>query len=169
MATVLLTSQLASAQSPADGTVDEDEEEAKIRALEDEEPMRYPPSSVRLPLILGGSFITLAAYGLTVASALTWDDVPGADAMLIPIVGPWIALGQSGCAPDDPDCGAILAVRGILLVVDGIAQAGGLGIIGEGIFMTTEADAPAEPPKASWTVAPVITPTQTGVGFIGTF
>ncbi len=133
--------------------------------------VRYPPSSVRVPLIIGGSFITLAAYGLTVASALTWDDVPGADAMLIPVAGPWIALAQTGCAPDDPDCGAILALRGILLVVDGIAQLGGLGLIAEGIFMTTEADAPASPGKrkTSWSVAPVITPTQTGFGVVGTF
>ncbi len=130
---------------------------------------RYPPSSVRLPLILGGSFVTLAAYGITVASALTWDDVPGADAMLVPIVGPWIAVAQNGCAPDDPDCGAILWIRGILLVIDGIAQAGGLGLIGEGIFMTTEADAPAEKPATSWMVAPVVTPTQTGIGVIGSF
>lgn len=131
--------------------------------------MRYPPSSVRLPLIIGGSFVTLAAYGATLASGLVWDDVPGADAMLVPIVGPWIALGQSGCAPDDPDCGAILYVRGILLVLDGIAQAAGLGLIGEGIFMTTEADAPAAEPKASWTVAPIIAPQQTGLSVIGSF
>lgn len=131
--------------------------------------VRYPPSSVRLPLIIGGSFVTLAAYGITLASGLAWDDVPGADAMLVPIVGPWIALGQSGCAADDPDCGAILYIRGILLVVDGIAQAAGLGLIGEGIFMTTEADAPAAEPKTSWTLAPVITPTHTGLGVIGTF
>jgi hypothetical protein len=131
--------------------------------------MRYPPSSVRLPLIIGGSVVTLAAYGLTVASALTWDDVPGADAMLVPVVGPWIALAQNDCAPDDPDCGAILWVRGILLVIDGIAQAGGLGLIGEGIFMTTEADAPDEETKTSWTVAPIVTPTMQGFGVTGTF
>jgi hypothetical protein len=137
----------------------------------EDEVMRYPPSSVRLPLIIGGSFVTLAAYGITLASALTWDDVPGADAMKIPVVGPWIALAQNDCAPDDPDCGAILVVRSILLVVDGIAQAGGLGLIGEGIFMTTEANAPEaeEKKKASWSVAPVITPTHAGFGVVGAF
>lgn len=137
-----------------------------------EEPMRrYPPSSTRVGLIAGGIGITGAAYGLSALSGTTWDDVPGADALLIPVVGPWIALFQSGCAPDDPDCGAILVLRGILYVIDGFAQAGGVGLVAEGIFMTTEADEePAEPPaQTSWSVAPMVTPRQVGLGVVGTF
>jgi hypothetical protein len=139
----------------------------------DEEQVRYPPSSVRLPLILGGAFVTAASYGITLACALAWDDVPGADMMLVPIAGPWIALGMSGCAEDDPDCGAILYIRGALLVLDGIAQAAGLGLVGEGLFMTTEAVEAAPKKKAaragSWTLAPIVTPTQTGLGVLGSF
>lgn len=133
---------------------------------EDDGVVRYPPSSVRLPLIIGGIVVLGAAYGLTAATALTWDDVPGADESLIPVAGPWIALAMNDCAPDDPDCGAILWLRGILYIVDGFAQLGGLGLLAEGIFMTTEADAPA---ATSWSVSPVITPRMQGFGVTGTF
>ncbi len=145
--------KLPSAAKPADATKDG--------------VMRYPPSSVRAGLIAGGSGIVATAYGLSVMSALVWDDVPGADALLIPVAGPWISLAQNECSADNPDCGALLFVRGALLVVDGLAQLGGLGIIGEGIFMTTEAD--EEAPKTSWTIAPSVSPSQTGVSIVGTF
>jgi hypothetical protein len=133
----------------------------------DEDVLRYPPSSARVGLIVGGLSLTAVAYGLTALVATTWDDVPGADAMLVPVAGPWIALAQLGCSADDPDCGAILVLRAILLVIDGFAQAGGLGVAGEGLFMTTEADAP--PPAASWHLTPNVGPHHAGVGVIGTF
>lgn len=164
--TLCATPSAAQEAPTPDDAEEAPEEEARVPEAD---VLRYPPSSVRFPLIVGGSFVTLAAYGITVASALTWDDVPGADAMLIPVVGPWVALAQNDCAPDDPDCGAILVLRGILLVIDGIVQAGGLGLIGEGIFMTTEADAPAEEKKAGWSLAPMISPTQAGLGVAGSF
>ncbi len=129
--------------------------------------MRYPPSSVRPGLIAGGSAVFATAYGLSLMSALVWDDVPGADALLIPVAGPWISLAQNECSAENPDCGALLVVRAALLVVDGLAQLGGLGIVGEGIFMTTEAEDDA--PKTSWTVTPAVSPTQTGVSIVGTF
>jgi len=128
--------------------------------------VRHPPSSVRLPLVLGGLGITAAAYGASALAATTWDDVPGADAMLVPVAGPWISLAQNDCAPDDPDCGAILYLRGILLVLDGLVQLGGLGIAAEGFFMTTEATAP--PKKASWQLTPIVSaPSATGLGMTG--
>ena len=42
-----------------------------------------------------------AAYGVT----SNWPEVPGTDFLKVPVVGPWIALGKSGCASDDPGCG----------------------------------------------------------------
>lgn len=147
-----------------------------------EETKRYPPSSVRSKLVIGGLTLTGLAYGAAALSGTQWDDVPGADALKVPVVGPWIALGQSGCAPDDPDCGFILYLRGFLYVLDGFIQAGGLGIAGEGLFMTTEAgDAPEGPDTASGAddrtlgvfedvaVMPVVTPNATGFGVVATF
>ena len=89
------------------------------------------------------------------------------------MAGPWIALGQSGCADDDPDCGFTAYLRGFLTILDGFMQVGGVGIIGEGIFMTTESGSPKKPaPRDSAVVVrplPVVTSKTTGLGVVGTF
>ena len=56
-------------------------------------------------------------------------------------------------------CGFALYFRGILTVLDGLVQLGGLGIVGEGIFMTTESSAappgyPSPRSRASPTLLP---------------
>ena len=121
-----------------------------------EEPvtLRYPPSDASWKVIVAGSGMFLGGYGLAAAMAGGFSDVPGADMAFIPVAGPFIALGQSGCAPTEEsspgqgDCGGMMALRGILFVLDGLLQVGSLGVVGEGIFMTTEAAAP-EAPKAA--------------------
>lgn len=149
---------------------------ATAGAEDDPEMVRYPPSSVRVPLIVGGLSLTAGTYLAAFLCGTVWNDVPGADALKVPVVGPWVALAQSGCAPDDPDCGAILVLRTILTVLDGLAQVGGVGIAAEGIFMTTEADAPDDAADAASTspslqlsVAPVVTPHGAGMGVVGSF
>jgi hypothetical protein len=121
-----------------------------------DEPMRYPPSSVRPGLIAGGLVLTAAAYGAGAACAANWPAIPGSNRLYIPVAGPWIALAEGGCPSDNPDCGASLALRSILLVISGVSQAGGLGVAAEGVFMTTEADAPAKKEAgAGWRLLPV--------------
>lgn len=143
-------------------------EEATPVGEPEEQMMRYPPSSVRFPLIAGGVGVLGLAYGLGAMCAGLWPEVPGAEPWLyIPIIGPWAALAKSGCAEDDPDCSAIIYIRGVLYVLSGIAQIGGAGLIGEGIFMTTEAEGAA--PKASWTIVPTGGPNQAGIAAVGTF
>jgi hypothetical protein len=110
-------------------------------AFADEEPpQRYPPSSVRLPLILGGVGLAGGSYAAGVLISSQWSDVPGSKELRIPVVGPWLALGKSGCAEDNPECGGIVYVRGVLMVLGGLIQAGGLAIAAEGIFIKTEKD-----------------------------
>lgn len=159
-------------------------------AQEPTEPLRYPPSSVRPKLILGGIAVTGIAYGSVYLAATQWPGTPGSSELLIPIAGPWLSLRRLGCSASeiaytgrDPhagpqfqvtatDCsGVLLFFRGFLAVIDGLAQLGGLGMIGEGIFMTTEADAPKKKAASSFTIspAPLLTPTSTGLGFIGRF
>jgi hypothetical protein len=140
--------------------------------------VRYPPPSVRWKLAGLGVFITGAAWGASFATAQNWSTVPGAAQLKIPVVGPWIALGKSGCAADDVDCsGAKIGVRAALYVIDGIAQIAGLALITEAIVMKTE---PAREKKETSflrvryrgvevTAVPVITPSMNGVGFVGTF
>jgi hypothetical protein len=152
--------------------------------------VRYPPSSVRPKLIIGGVAIAGLAYAGAFITATSWSErdtidgttePPGrSDGLKIPIVGPWIALGKIGCVTPNPsnpsDCGAEPIIRGVLYAVDGVIQLGGLGLIAEAIIMKTEAN-PA--PKKSLalrlpggvTVHPLPVATQgfTGVGFVGSF
>jgi hypothetical protein len=135
------------------------------------QPVRYPPSSVRGKLIVGGLAVTGLAYGAGFAAASTWPEVPGSSELKIPLVGPWMALAKNDCAPDDPDCGFILYMRGFLTIVDGLLQLGGLGIAAEGIFMTTEASAPPRAARRGVTVrpAPIVTARGAGLGVVGQF
>jgi hypothetical protein len=144
-------------------------------AAEEEIVLRYPPSSSRWKIIVAGAGTFAVGYGASAAMGGRWSDIPGKDWLFVPVIGPWAALGQSGCAADEEtspgqgDCEAIMAVRGVLFVIDGLVQLGGLGILGEGIFMTTEADAPAAPPKAVIVPAPIVTQHAFGLGVSGTF
>ena len=140
---------------------------------EDVLPKRYPPTSVRWKLISGGLALTGLAYGTAYLCASTWPDAPGADSLKIPVAGPWIALADSGCAADDPDCGFLKYFRGFLTIIDGFVQAGGLGIAGEGIFMTTEREQPkprrSEGAKVKMRPMPIVTSKTTGLGVVGQF
>ncbi|WP_437503389.1 hypothetical protein [Sorangium sp. So ce1099] len=144
---------------------------ANASAEEPPAPARHPPSSVRAKLIFGGVGVTAVAYGAAFLAASSWPEVPGSSELKIPIAGPWLALAKNGCAADDPDCGAKLYLRGALTVIDGLAQLAGLGLVGEGIFMTTEAPSTRPPSAPALTVraAPVITATGMGLGVVGTF
>jgi len=166
----------------ADGAADKPADAASVTVsgvpdVDDAIQVRYPPPIVRLKLIALGLVITGGAWGVSFASGRTWATVPGADQLKIPVVGPWIALGKSGCASDDPGCSpAKVGVRAGLYVLDGIAQVAGLALIAEAIVMKTES-APSK--KAAFLglryrgveVAPVplTSPSLTGLGLVGTF
>ncbi len=134
--------------------------------------LRYPPSTVRLPLILGGLAFTAASYGGAAAMGAAFGDaeVPGADSLYIPLVGPFVALGRIGCSPNEPDsCGELNALRGFLYILDGLAQVGGLGIAAEGIFATTEAAPRAGGVGLELRPVPIVTGEVRGVGLVGRF
>lgn len=138
--------------------------------------VHYPPPIVRLELIGFGLLITGAAWGASFATATNWPTVPGSAQLKIPIVGPWIALGKSGCASDDPNCsGATVGVRGGLYVLDGIAQIAGLALIAEAIVMKTESPAKKSAflglryKGVEVSAVPVTSPTMHGLGLVGTF
>jgi hypothetical protein len=150
--------------------------------------VRYPPSIVRLKLIAAGIVVTGLAWGVSFACAATWPYVPnpgpgaesgppGSGQLKIPVLGPWIMLGHSGCAPDEPYCPlSKIGIRDTLLVVDGIVQLAGLALITEAIVMKT-----SPPVKKSTsllglrvggielTPTPIVTPTVTGLGVSGSF
>lgn len=144
---------------------------ASAAAQEAEQATRYPPSSVRPKLIIGGLAVTGLAYGAGFLAASSWPEVPGSSELKIPVVGPWIALAKNDCASDDPDCGFILYMRGFLTIVDGLIQLGGLGIAGEGVFMTTESSRaqPVKPAAITVRPAPIVAGSGAGFGVVGTF
>lgn len=140
--------------------------------------VHYPPPLVRLKLIAFGLLITGGAWGASFGTATNWPTVPGSAQLKIPIVGPWIALGKSGCAPEDPGCSAgTVGVRGALYVLDGIAQIAGLALITEAIVMKTES--PSKAKSSAWpalrlrgvevSAVPVTSPLMKGLGLVGTF
>jgi hypothetical protein len=148
----------------------------RAAAADDEPPRRYPPSSVRLPLILGGIGLAGGSYAVGFFVSTQWSDVPGSKELRIPVVGPWISLAKTACHPDNPDCGGLLYVRGVLTVLGGLIQAGGLAIAAEGIFIKTESEKPKAARVLEWksggvTVRPIpIASTHmNGLGVAGTF
>jgi hypothetical protein len=146
---------------------------AQEAAADAEEAPRYPPSSVRPKLIAGGLAVTAIAYGVGYVAATSWPDAPGADALKIPVAGPWIAIAQNKCGdPKETDCSGAIWLRGLLTGLGGLAQLGGLGLVAEGIFTKTQAPAPKPDESATAIVVhpfPIVTAHSTGIGVVGTF
>jgi hypothetical protein len=137
-------------------------------AVAGDEVRRYPPSSVRVPVIVGGGGLFGAAYGLSALSASAWPTTPGSPFLYVPLAGPWITLGHDYCSSTEPGCSAILYLRGILYVVDGLVQIGGTALMVEGFVMTTEGEA-ATAPRTAWSIAPWLAPGTQGIGVHGSF
>jgi hypothetical protein len=105
-----------------------------------------PPPGARATHIVAGAATTVVSYGLALGASYLFEpqDLNGAKDLRIPIAGPWMALGRTGCPASEPDCSpATLVVGAILMIFDGVAQAGGLGVIGEGLFLNTSSARPA--------------------------
>lgn len=113
-------------------------------------PADLPPPGARSTLIVAGAATTVVSYGLALGASFLYEpnELNGSKDLRIPIAGPWMALGKTGCPTSTPDCSkATLVIGAILTVFDGITQIGGLGIIGEGLFLKTSSGVPA-PRKA---------------------
>ncbi|MFO0549238.1 MAG: hypothetical protein U0271_12675 [Polyangiaceae bacterium] len=159
--------------APAPGTPKTDATTGKPAPTEQVEVVqRYPKSSARWKVIVAGAAVTVVAYGGAALTGGLWNDYPGADMLYIPVAGPWIALGQSGCAPDEEtspgagDCEAIMGARAAIYIVDGLLQLGGLALVAEGIFMTTESD---QPPAATVVPVPFVSEHTAGLSLFGRF
>jgi hypothetical protein len=159
-----------------------------LPARADEPPPRFPPSDIRWKLITGGLAVTTVAYGVGLLATQPFQSVvpdpsvppapiPGNDAFLVPVAGPWIALAQLGCPSNNLACDkGELAARAIGTVFCGLIQGGGVAIAMEGVFATTEASAAKDAAKLDMRVGsttmrpgPITTPGGPGVGLSGTF
>lgn len=109
-----------------------------------------PPPGARTTHIVAGAATTAVSYGLALGASFLFkpEELNGSKDLRIPLVGPWMALGKTGCPTSTPDCSTVTLVLGaILTVFGGVTQAGGLGIIGEGLFLNTSSSS-AVPRKA---------------------
>jgi hypothetical protein len=141
----------------------------------------YPPPSTRYKLALVGVAVSAAWYGAAYGFSALWPDAPGAEDLRIPVAGPWMALGKTGCADDDPDCSTLIVVlRAVLTTIDGVGQAGGLAVAAESLFLPTATQSPAprrrrraKPIEGTDSFelrpAPVLTGRSLGLGVAGTF
>jgi hypothetical protein len=135
-----------------------------------------PPPGARATTIVAGAATTAISYGLVLGASylFTEEDLRGSKDLRIPIAGPWMALSKTGCPTSSPDCSKVTLVLGaILQVFDGVAQAGGLAIIGEGLFLNTSSARPA-PRKAATGPAVRAVPFNfekggVGLGLVGSF
>jgi hypothetical protein len=118
--------------------------EPATAAPADIEPPDYPPPSTRWKVAGVGLASLGVFYGIGAGLSFAYPDVPGMKNLRVPVVGPFIGAANSNCGTD-PDCTDVLAiVRTVLMVLDGAAQVGSVGIVLEGLFMPTQ-EAPALP------------------------
>lgn len=101
-------------------------------------PDAFPPPGSKLT-VLGVGLGTLAGfYAPALTASLVWPDAPGGESLRYPVVGPWIALADTGCPDDNPDCSIVWPVfRAVLTSLDGVGQVGGVALVGEGIWLRT--------------------------------
>lgn len=137
-------------------------------------PADVPPPAARTNAIVAGIATTAVSYGLALTTSLLVEerDFRGAKPLRIPIAGPWLSLAKTGCPASDPDCStAPLVIGAILTIFDGVAQAGGLGIIGEGLFLKTSSGRSAQKAEGPTVRAVPLNFEKGGVGLgvLGTF
>ena len=147
---------------------------ASLPPVENEAPEELPDSSARSNHIIAGAATTLVWYGVAVGHSYLWSDNPGAEELRLPVVGPWLSLGKTGCPKDEPDCSTVLVVvQAVLSTLTGVGQVGGLAIIGEGLFVPTRSESKSQSSKPTELRASVqpFTPGRDGVGLglVGTF
>ncbi len=107
-------------------------------------PDSYPEPSARRTTLIAGASLAVGSYGLAVGSSFLWPDAPKAQQLRWPVVGPWMALAKTDCAPAESSCDTItLVVRSVLAGLSGVGQIGGLGVFIEGLFLPTQRRSPA--------------------------
>ena len=136
-------------------------------------PVAYdlPPPSTRWALFGTGLAVTGVSYGLALGAAYAWPDARYSNELKIPIAGPWMAIADTGCPKDEPDCSTVLlVVTAVLTGMDGVLQAGGLGIALESVFLPTASQKPRSSTAPTVRPVPVVAGRDgVGLGLAGTF
>ena len=140
-------------------------------------PDKRPPEGVQQRLILTGTAVAAGWYGVSLGSSYLWSDTRAASDWRIPVAGPWMALGKTGCTEaEGSSCtDAWVVIRTALTLISSIGQVGGLAVIVEGLLVDTEGRSPPAPrvaqgaPAPEWVAAPMTDSSTLGLQLIGTF
>src|SRR6185312_7821568 len=126
-------------------------EKEKARSADTEIELHYPPPSTRWKLLAAGVILTGGVWGVSFGCAEEWPWVdprlqpkvpslatplipsgpPETPWLKVPVIGPWVALGNMGCGSDQTTCGPAIGARVAAYIIDGIVQLGGLALITE--------------------------------------
>jgi hypothetical protein len=173
-ATALHAAPARAQEAPAASISDAADPAAAPESAPAPAPARYdlPAPETRWELVGTGLAITGVSYGLALGASYAFPDARMANELRIPLAGPWMAIADTGCRDDDPDCSTVLlVVTAVLAGMDGVLQAGGLGIALEALFLPTAAPKP-KATSATPTVRPVpyvAGRDAVGLGVAGTF
>lgn len=128
-------------------------------------PEEYPPPETRVRTILLGVGLAAVGYGVAVGTSYLWDGAPGMQALRTPVIGPVMAIGESKCGADEgASCSTVTVVlRAILAGVSGLAQVGGIGVLTEGVVMTTKEAPPAKAGVSGWYALPTASKSSAGI------
>jgi hypothetical protein len=108
----------------------------------------YPPPVARWAVIGVGLATTAFFYGVGAGMSYAYPNAPGAEDLRIPIIGPWKAIANNGCPPGEACSNVWIIMRSIAEGIGGLAQAGGLAIALEGVFMPTQYASERPRPRA---------------------
>lgn len=130
-------------------------------------PGYHPETRVRKGMIIGGAVTFGALYLISALTAATVHDTCDAvgssscsnslTPLYIPAVGPFVAIGTSHAD----------ALGSFALVVDGVAQTGGLALAIAGFVATQSLLVRNDVGKATITPMPIVSRNMMGLGFVG--
>jgi len=111
-----------------------------------------PPPSARWAILGYGTLLAAGSYGIAYGASYGFSDDRGAEDLRLPVVGPWLKLGQTQLCNDTmgPTCNNVYQVMGAVLVgIDGLLQAGSIALLLQGVFMHTRRPMQAEASPAA--------------------
>jgi hypothetical protein len=115
------------------------------------------------PVFATGALVFAGSYGASAIVAAS-SDHPGVDRLYVPVVGPGLALNDwSDCPIEQPRCDTNTTQK-VLLVADGVVQAGGVITMITGLLSPTSHTVYQHTADAS---KPKLTPTHNGFAVVG--